>query len=331
MRKLPKQPFIIMFIFVIGMFLGSFVYLKFIDKNTSFAQVQTTPVPIMSPQADFIESESNVVSEDSNSFNVLLMGHGGSGHSGGGLMDSIIVLHINKTDKKAALISIPRDFFFSGHKINEDPSIKDAVASITGLSIGDYISIDFNGFIKAIDLLGGIEIEIEKPYTDNFYPVRGLENETCGKSDDKIVELHQNYSGFNLEKQFECRYETIHFDTGKTKINGETALKYVRSRHGDGDFGRSGRQFVVLKALAKSPWNLEKIESMISLVKTNLELGKIRTLFSFFGNPDDYQINTVHLTDANVLVSSKSQNGAYILIPRAGIDNYDEIRNFIAK
>jgi len=320
-----------MIIFVTGMFFGSFVYLKFFDKNTSFAQVQTSPVPVISPQTDFIESESNVVSEDSNSFNVLLMGHGGAGHSGGGLMDSIIVLHINKTDKKAALISIPRDFFFSGHKINEDPSIKDAVASITGLSIGDYISIDFNGFIKAIDLLGGIEIEIEKPYTDNFYPVRGLENETCGKSDDKIVELHQNYSGFNLEKQFECRYETIHFDTGKTKINGETALKYVRSRHGDGDFGRSGRQFVVLKALAKSPWNLEKIESMISLVKTNLELGKIRTLFSFFGNPDDYQINTVHLTDANVLVSSKSQNGAYILIPRAGIDNYDEIRNFIAK
>lgn len=331
MQILPKQAFFIMSIFVVGMFLGSFVYLKFIDKNTSLAQMQVTPIPIISPQADFIESESNVVSEDSNSFNVLLLGYGGTGHSGGGLMDSIIVLHLNKTDKKAALISIPRDFFFSGHKINEDPSIKDAVASITGLSIGDYISIDFNNFIKAIDSVGGIDIEIEKPYTDNFYPVRGLENETCGKTNEEISDLHQKYSGFNLEKQFECRYETIHFDTGKTKINGETALKYARSRHGDGDFGRSGRQFVVLKALAKSSWNLEKIESMLNLVKTNLELGKIRTLFNFFGNPDDYQISTVHLTDANVLISSKSQNGAYILIPKAGIGNYDEIRKYISK
>jgi len=245
---------VIVFIFVIGFGVGSWGY-KYYSKS-GFSKTKTeTQISITAPSEDevkdLVESDSNVIDINADSYNVLLLGKGGSGHSGGDLADSIIVVHIetdsDSKDKKAVLISIPRDFWFYGHKLNADPSIRDAVTAITGLSIDSQIQIDFGSFVSAIDKMGGIEITIPKPYTDNYYPIRGLENELCGFSPEKVAELHNNYSGFNLEKQFTCRYETIYFDTGRSEIDGETALKYVRSRHGDGDFGRSERQFVGIR------------------------------------------------------------------------------------
>lgn len=300
-------------------------------KQTKGPEIQANAGNLEGEVKDFVESDQDVVDLNSDSYNILLMGHGGEGHSGGGLMDSIILLHIEIDNKKAVLISIPRDFWFSGHKINADPSIKDAAAAITGLSVPDYIAIDFNSFIKAINDLGGIEIDIPKPYTDNFYPVRGKENELCDFSPEKVAELHQKYSGFNLEKQFTCRYETIHFDVGKTTLDGETALKYVRSRHGDGDFGRSERQFFLLKGLIKKNLSIDTLIGFLKVVTTNLNASKVKSLAKALGNPLDYEIKTVHLSDANVLTASKSSAGAYILIPRAGIGNYEGIKEFITK
>lgn len=327
---------VVVFIFIIGFGIGSWGYKllfkpKVIKNLNTTSNQQAALAPVEGEVEDVVDSDSNVVDINSTSYNVLLMGHGGDGHSGGGLMDSIILVHVDKENKKAALISVPRDFWFSGHKINADPSIKDAVTAITGIPIDNTISIDFGSFISAIDKIGGVDIDIPKPYTDNFYPVKGKENELCDFSPEKVAELHQQYSGFQLEKQFTCRYESIHFDTGVTHIDGATALKYVRSRHGDGDFGRSERQFVVLKSLVNKNLSTDLIKELLSFVKTDLGFGKVKSLVSSLGNPLDYQISSVHLSDANVLVSSKSSAGAYILLPKAGEGNFGEIKSYIAK
>lgn len=245
-----KWFYLLIPVFLIGIGLGVWGGKLALKSKTVAAEYQSHVEPAPNGEVvDFVESDSNVVDTSSEGYSILLMGKGGDGHSGGYLADSIILIHVDKTNKQAVLISIPRDFWFSGHKINADPSIKDAVTAITGISVDDYINIDFNSFVDVINDIGGIDINIPKAYTDNFYPVRGLENELCGFSPEKVAQLHEDYSGFNLEKQFTCRYETIHFDIGTTHIDGETALKYVRSRHGDGDFGRSERQFFVLKSL----------------------------------------------------------------------------------
>ena len=55
----------------------------------------------------------------------------------------------------------------------------------------------------------------------------------------------------------------------------------------------------------------------------------MKTLISLFGNPMDYEIKTIHLSDANVLTASKSSAGAYILLPKAGEGNFGEIKRFI--
>ena len=310
-------------IFVTGMALGAVGYTNFFSKKSKF-EARNSKIETNYPLPQIIE-EKRETSSDVKTFNILLTGHGGAGHSGGGLMDAIIVVHVNVTDKKANVISFPRDFWFSGHKINADPSLKDALTGVTGLPISNSISIDFGSFEKMIDSLGGITVDVKKAYTDNFYPVRGKENELCGFTNEKIEEVHKLYTGFELEKQFTCRYETISYNVGLNEMNGEEALKYVRSRHGGSDFERSYHQFEVLKAILQKANVASVAEAFYgnagySFVKTDFTVETGKSTLSEIGNPLDYAISYIGISDQNVLQNSKSTQGAYILVPKEGVD-----------
>lgn len=302
-------------VFFTGMLMGSFGYSKFFVKK---AVVSNPKITTNYPLPEIIE-EKRETSPEAVTFNILLTGHGGAGHSGGGLMDAIIVAHVNVTDKKASLISFPRDFWFSGHKINSDPSLKDALTGVTGLPISNSIAIDFSSFEKMINSLGGITVDVKKAYTDNFYPVRGKENELCGFTNEKIEEVHKLYTGFELEKQFTCRYETISYDVGLHEMTGEDALKYVRSRHGGNDFERSRHQFEVLKAILQKA-NIASVTSGLDFVTTDFTAETVTEMLSKIGNPLEYSVSYLGLSDENILQNSKSSQGAYILIPKEGIN-----------
>ena len=274
-------------------------------------------------------------------YSAVLLGSGGAGHSGGTLTDSIIVISIDPKIKRAAFISIPRDLWVPGnYKINASvlnvgyENFKGVLTGITGLTINNYVSIDFSGIVKLIDSLGEIEVDIPRTFDDYFFPIKGLENELCGMSPEKVAEVHQKYSGFELEKQFTCRWEHIHFDKGKAKVSGEEALKLARSRHGDSDFGRSARQFAILKGIGEKIdlTNIDETYTSLSkTVRTDLGLTAAKELVKLFGNPEGYQINQIQLTKDNVLYESKSSDGQYILVPRDGINNFSGIKSFIAK
>jgi len=312
------------FIFFVGMLLGAFGYTKFFKKTV----VKPTPKIITNYPLPPIIEEKRETTPEAKTFNILLTGHGGAGHSGGDLMDAIIVAHVNVTNKKASLISFPRDYWFSGKKINSDPSIKDALTGVTGLPISNSISVDFNSFVKMIDSLGGITVDVKKAYTDNFYPIRGKENELCGFTNEKIAEVHKLYSGFELEKQFVCRYETISWPVGINEMSGEDALKYVRSRHGGSDFERSRHQFEVLKAILQKG-NVKSVESAFGFVKTDFTVETVAMVLKEIGNPLEYSVSYLGVSDENVLSSSKSPAGAYILIPKSGVDIKEYIANNI--
>lgn len=323
-------------VFLVGL-LGTYAVLGIVLKkqNSSSQSVKN-----YNNLFDTVKSEPETKKQQ---FNAVLLGSGGEGHSGGGLTDSIIVVHVDSETKKAAIISVPRDLYVPGNRkinaevsVNGQNSMKSVLQGVTGLEINKYASVDFGSLIKLIDALGGIDVEVPKTFDDNFYPIRGLENELCGKSPEEVAALHQKYSGFDLEKQFTCRYEHIHFDKGTTKVNGETALKYARSRHGDSDFGRSERQFSILVGIVKklstqSPFKSieDAYKTLSKLVKTDLSLDETLKLFDLYGNPDKYEITQIHLTDQNVLVSSKSSIGEYILLPRSGKNNFSEIKTYI--
>lgn len=331
MKNILSSPYklsaFIGIIFITGMTLGAIGYTILSKKTISKPSEVVTNYPL----PEIIE-EKRETSDDAKVFNILLTGHGGAGHSGGGLMDAIIVVSVNVTDKKAGIVSIPRDFWFSGKKINADPSLKDAITGVTGLPISNSASIDFNSFVKMVDSLGGITVDVKKDYTDNFYPVRGKENELCGFSNEKIEEVHRLYTGFELEKQFICRYETITYKTGLNEMDGENALKYVRSRHGGSDFERSYHQFEVLKAILQKA-NIASVEKVFdgnagySFVATDFTTSSVTQMLKEIGNPLEYSISYLGLSTENVLVSSKSSAGAYILVPKAGVDIKDYIKS----
>ncbi|OGM08657.1 hypothetical protein A2W13_03180 [Candidatus Woesebacteria bacterium RBG_16_36_11] len=314
---------------------------------------------------------SNEVTNDKHT-NILLLGYGGAGHDGGLLTDSLIVVNIDRENSKVNLISVPRDLWVAiltdwdsttNNKINEAYSIggneikyankkpefrgdigrgnlaKYVVGSVVGMPINYFIAVDFSGFSKAIDLLGGIPVDVPKTFDDYFYPVKGLENETCGKSAQEIADLHSKFLGFDLEKQFTCRYEHLHFDKGIQTINGEKALKFVRSRHSNesgGDFARSQRQFALLTGIKNKIISLQIItkadpvfDKLVESVKTDMDANGIKALVNILVNSNSYTTKEVFLTDQNVLQQSKSNTGQFILVPKEGVNKWTQVQNYI--
>lgn len=155
-------------------------------------------------------------------------------------------------------------------------------------------------------------------------------------TEDQINALKAKYSGFDLEKQFTCRYEHLHFDKGPTNLDGATALKFVRSRHGDSDFGRSLRQLAVLAGIENKLISFQAtgklddiINTLLNIVVTDLDAGIIKTLLSVLGDPKAYTIKQIQLTTDNVLTESTSSDRQFILIPKAGNFNFDGVKTFI--
>jgi LCP family protein required for cell wall assembly len=328
-------------------------------------EVDNSPAKTPTPYFGETQKRQNVK-------NILLVGFGGAEHSGGTLADSIIVISIDNQNKKTNLISIPRDIWIDlptdwenlkPAKINEAYAIglddsrypnkkpefrgalgggnmeKFAVGQVTGLSMDYFVSVSFDQIEKIIDTLGGVEVDVLVSFSDEYYPVKGLENETCGKTAQEMEALKLQYSGFELEKQYKCRYETLSFEKGLNKMDGVTALKFVRSRHSaqsGGDFARSMRQMSLLLAIKQKLISLKAVEridelypSLTKLVTTDLNLATAKELLSFLGNADGYLTGQINLTNENVLVDSKSPQGQYILLPKAGFGKWQETQDFI--
>jgi anionic cell wall polymer biosynthesis LytR-Cps2A-Psr (LCP) family protein len=300
---------------------------------TPNAFAQATPKPLDQVQP---------VKQAKGTYNVLLLGYGGAGHEGSLLTDSIIVIHVDINTHKVALISVPRDLWVNGnHKINASgitgfQNAEPVITSVTGLPINYFASVDFGGFTKIINDLGKVTAIVPVTFDDPFYPVTGQENNTCGLTNDQVNGLKIKYSGYNLEIQFTCRYEHLHFDKGPVELDGSTALKFVRSRHGDSDFGRSARQFAVLQGIEGKLISFQEagkfndiVNTLSNIVRTDLDAGTIKSLVQILGDPKSYGLKQIQLTTDNLLNQSTSSDGQFILVPKAGNFNYSEIQNYI--
>jgi anionic cell wall polymer biosynthesis LytR-Cps2A-Psr (LCP) family protein len=122
-------------------------------------------------------------------------------------------------------------------------------------------------------------------------------------------------------------------------MDGETALKFVRSRHSDthgGDFARAQRQLAVLLALKNkviSVGALDDLSAFISkfrnVLKTDISVQVIEDVLGDMPNIAQFEIKSIHLTDENVLTESRSSSGQFILIPREGIGKWGKVQEFI--
>jgi len=176
--------------------------------------------------------------------NILILGIGGKGHAGGDLTDTMIFVSVSLNRPSVVFVSLPRDIWIPSirAKINSAyywggfALAKSTTEEVVGQPIDYALVMDFSGFTKIIDVLGGVQVNIERSFVDEEYPIAGKENDTCGG-----------------DPQLRCRYETVSFAKGLTVMDGETALKFARSRYAKGDEGtdlaRAARQEKIIQAV----------------------------------------------------------------------------------
>lgn len=192
--------------------------------------------------------------------------------------DTIMLLTLNRRNNEINIISIPRDMRVeipgrSKDKINHAyvyggvGLTRDAVEKFLGIKVDYYVTTEFSGFANIIDLLGGIELEVES---------------------------RMRYYGIDV---------AIELDPGLQLLDGDKALQYVRFRSdGEGDLGRVRRQQQFLKALLEELIAFRNVLKFHRLLpelaqnlKTDMELGQAILLANKLKSVDIAEINTLTL------------------------------------
>lgn len=214
-----------------------------------------------------------------------------------------------------------------------------ALEQVMGEKIEHFGAVSFQAFISFIDTLDGITITRETPFVDAWFPVEEKEKDTCEKSEDEIQQIEATLSGYLREQAYPCRYETLSLDVGTHTLDGTTALKYVRSRHSElegGDFYRSQRQRQVVHAIKEKtlsisavPKLIEFAQSIYQYIDTDYALEDIPELIQLALAKNDYAIESIALTNDNVLKDGVGPNGEYMLIPRTGEGDFRSIQEYL--
>ncbi|MFH1284314.1 MAG: LCP family protein [Candidatus Peregrinibacteria bacterium] len=242
--------------------------------------------------------------------NFLLLGTAGKNNDGADLTDTIIVASLDDEDKTLTMLSIPRDLYVKDEevgnsKINEiylnakkyfDSSaegveyLKKKIEEIMGIPIHYWAKVNFDGFKELVDTLGGIDIEVENAIYDPYYPKDGTYN-----------------------------YETFQIPAGLHHMDGETALKYARSRKTTSDFDRAQRQQQIIYAIKEKALQTEvilsqeKIKELLNTLKSNVETNiKIREILTMGAIAGEYsQENISH----RLIHDDPTQCGGFLYTP----------------
>lgn len=308
-------------------------------NNTSRYSTWLDNLPVIGNLRHLARSADNLLKgEDGDRINVLLLGMGGKNHDGGLLTDTIILASIQPSTNKVALISIPRDLSvplenLGWRKINNINAIAEqqsagsgglaacqALSRIFDLPIDYYVRVDFAGFVKIIDDLGGIKVLVDNTLDDYEYPIMG-----------------------NEDAPYSERYEHLHIDSGWQKMDGQLALKYARSRHAAGiegsDFARARRQQKIIQAVKDKVMSMHilfkptLISSIISNIEenfsTNIKIWEMVKFWDMLKDVNSENITTKVLDNSasGLLVDTITSDGAYVLSPRHG--DFTEIQYLI--
>lgn len=293
---------------------------------------------------------SQLKGEGDGRVNVLVLGKGGAEQSDGpDLTDTIIVASIDPLAKEAALLSIPRDFWVKSPgggqvKINQVyadaknaalnkypykernsdaaksagesagvDALKRVVSDTMGVPLHYYAMIDFAGFRKAIDTVGGVDINV---------------TEEMAVSERMRLD---GYGSYNLNVK-----------PGMQHFDGWKALAFSRSRKtsGRGDFARSERQRAVILALKEkiltvgtlaNPVKLNQLMSDFSgQLHTDFSINEMLRLYDLSKEiPADRVVSVgldEYVTGDSVMVGGTALS---IQVPKAGMFDYSAIQNYV--
>lgn len=258
--------------------------------------------------------------------NFLILGMRGKDDPNGGLLaDSSIIASVRPYDSKIALISIPRDLSVFMPGLNENRKLNEAYeigekqtpgkgleyarsifSDIMGVPVHFAVIVNFKAFKNIIDSLGGVELNLAKPFIE-------------------AVPFEEG---------------SINLPAGRQTIDGDTALLYTRARMSSSDFDRSRRQQEVIKAIygkiirtgiILNPYRLNKLLNIMEAgIRTDMQVWEMEKTIQLFSGLKNTDIKTkvIDTGSEKLLYSTHNSEGAFILLPAE--DNYNRIRE-IAK
>lgn len=312
-QKIKKHPLRRTFLFFLVVFL--FLGAVFFTKANNFFSIINKNMGKDNLAMIFPIDEKIDLYKNNDRVNFLILGIRGEEdiEYGGLLTDTIMVASVDLKKKQAALISIPRDIYLripttqKKEKINAAYLIgeqklagggglelsKRTAEYITGLYIDHVISADFEAFKEIIDEFGGVDIYLDREFSEN--------------------------------RQWGANF---YVPAGKQHLNGETALYYARSRFSSNDFDRARRQQQILTAIKDKAAQLGflanpfKINSMLEILKnrvktdiTIFDIIKYSRLMQEIGNNNIK--HRIFSTDDGTLTQTHI-DGAYVLLPASG-------------
>ncbi len=220
--------------------------------------------------------------------------------------DSIMLLMVDPEMNVAGVLSIPRDLYVDipGYGLNRVNTAyvfgggelaKETISYNLGVHVNFYVLIEFDAFITLIDEIGGIDVYV--PYT--IY-------------DDTFPDMNYGYDPFYIE-------------AGMHHMDGETALKYARTRHTDNDFYRARRQQDVLLAIRDRVLSLNMLPRLIqrapvlyntlsTSIQTDMTLENMIALAQLAEDVPRENIRT-GVVDSDYTMSYVTPEGAMVLIP----------------
>lgn len=262
------------------------------------------------------EQRSAAPSDDLPPINILLMGTDARPEdTKPARTDTMMLLSLTPRDQTVGILSLPRDLWVPipgqnmtskinmAYVIGENGNYPgggaylamDTVSSFIGRPVDYYIRVNFSGFVQFIDLIGGIDITVPHTIHDQAYPTA-----------DYGVEL-------------------FHLEPGPQHLSGEVALKYVRTRNNDDDYGRARRQQQVIRAIANKVLSANMISALLpklptlfytmrSSIDTNIPMAKQLELAQYAGNASVNNIRQLVL-DNRYGQETYTEEGAWILLP----------------
>lgn len=242
----------------------------------------------------------------------------------GSLVDTMMIVRL--AGGKISVVSVPRDLYWNGRKINSVyafygmEELVRVLSQLSGYQIDHYALIDMYAFIDVVEIIGCLDVTLEHDLIDPTY-----------KTEDDGV------------------WGTLYYPAGPHHLCGKQSLRVARSRHTTSDFSRAERQQLILEALKekareiglKDARKLKSLaEAVLKYVETDLNAAQMMGYYFRF---KDFEMNRGYvLSSGNVLESTftgelngssqtcttkeetgeetcKAGNkGAYILLPRNG-------------
>lgn len=230
--------------------------------------------------------------------------------------DTMVIVILRPKDDQVSLISIPRDLWVyipewqmqrvntayqygetSGYPGGGPQLLKDTIEYNLGLRVDHTAMVEFDGFRRIVDTLGGIDVPVACAYTDW-----------------RLISPE-------LDPYNENNWFLYTAGPGLMHMDGDLALWYARSRMKSNDFDRGRRQQEVLRAIyarALSGDTLAKIPQLYNdlntLVATDLGLGDILKLAALAPGFSNADIRSYYIRPP-IVTSWITPSGAYVLLP----------------